>query len=106
MDTRYANNRNTVHSVALLYEEGLLTFDATQMYMYANELSDRGKRHMEKKNVVFTKDGMKVGVKEVRDEDYADRTQRYVHMFMVLALSNIALKSETGPRLKTVLKLV
>lgn len=31
---------------------------------------------MEKKNVVFTKDGMKVGVKEVKDEDYADSTQR------------------------------
>jgi hypothetical protein len=31
---------------------------------------------MEKKNVVFTKDGAKVGVKEVRAEDYADRTQK------------------------------
>ena len=29
---------------------------------------------MEKKNVVFTKDGAKVAVKEVRAEDYADRT--------------------------------
>lgn len=33
---------------------------------------------MESKNVTFTKDGMKVGVKEVSQEDYADRTQRYV----------------------------
>ncbi len=32
---------------------------------------------MEKKNVMFTKDGMKVGVKEVRDEEYTDKTQRY-----------------------------
>jgi hypothetical protein len=31
---------------------------------------------MEKKNVVFTKDGAKVAVKEVKTEDYADRTQR------------------------------
>lgn len=31
---------------------------------------------MEKKNVVFTKDGAKVAVKEVRTEDYADRTQK------------------------------
>jgi hypothetical protein len=31
---------------------------------------------MEKKNVVFTKDGMKVGVKEVRDEDYEAKTQK------------------------------
>jgi hypothetical protein len=28
--------------------------------------------------VVFSKDGMKVGIKEVRSEDYADKTQRYV----------------------------
>lgn len=31
---------------------------------------------MEKKNVVFTKDGAKVGVKEVSAEQYADKTQR------------------------------
>lgn len=31
---------------------------------------------MEKKNVVFTRDGARVGVKEVRAEDYADRTQK------------------------------
>ena len=31
---------------------------------------------MEKKNVVFSKDGAKVAVKEVKAEDYADRTQR------------------------------
>jgi hypothetical protein len=32
---------------------------------------------MEKKNIVFTKDGARVGVKEMRDEDYADKTQRW-----------------------------
>ena len=55
-------------------------------------------RKMEKKNVVFTKDGAKVGVKEVRTEDYADRTQKafvktwnaaqekaYVHLYSVPA---------------------
>lgn len=31
---------------------------------------------MEKKNVVFGPDGVKVGVKEVSAEDYADKTQR------------------------------
>ncbi|KAJ4346341.1 uncharacterized protein N0V89_010270 [Didymosphaeria variabile] len=47
-----------------------------QIYLYSNELAERGVRKMEKKNVVFTKDGAKVAVKEVRDEDYADRTQK------------------------------
>jgi hypothetical protein len=32
---------------------------------------------MEKKNVVFTKDGARVGVKEMKAEDYADKTQRW-----------------------------
>jgi hypothetical protein len=31
---------------------------------------------MEKKNVMLTKDGAKVGVKELKAEDYADKTQR------------------------------
>ncbi|KAF1930396.1 uncharacterized protein M421DRAFT_3470 [Didymella exigua CBS 183.55] len=47
-----------------------------QIYLYSNELAERGVRKMEKKNVVFTKDGAKVGVKEVSAEQYADKTQR------------------------------
>lgn len=46
------------------------------MYLYTEQLAERGVKKMEKKNVVFTKDGARVGVKEVRAEDYADRTQR------------------------------
>lgn len=30
---------------------------------------------MQKKNVVFTRSGMKVGVKEVKNERYVDKTQ-------------------------------
>lgn len=30
---------------------------------------------MQSKNVVFTKDGLKVGVKEVKNENYVDQTQ-------------------------------
>lgn len=33
-------------------------------------------KKMEKKNVIFTKDGAKVSVKEVSAEAYADKTQR------------------------------
>jgi hypothetical protein len=44
--------------------------------MYSNELAERGVRKMEKKNVVFTKDGAKVGVREVSAEEATDRTQR------------------------------
>jgi hypothetical protein len=48
----------------------------SQIFLYSNELAERGVKKMEKKNVVFTKDGAKVGVKEVSTENYADKTQR------------------------------
>ncbi|KAJ9649017.1 hypothetical protein H2199_000930 [Coniosporium tulheliwenetii] len=46
-----------------------------QIFLFANEMADRGVKKMEKKNVSFTKDGMRVGVKDVKNEEYADRTQ-------------------------------
>lgn len=41
-------------------------------------MADRGKRHLDKKHVSFSKDGMKVGVKQIDEDEYADKTQRYV----------------------------
>ncbi|KAF2083265.1 hypothetical protein K490DRAFT_52115, partial [Saccharata proteae CBS 121410] len=48
------------------------------IYLWVNDLTDKGVKKMQKKNVVFSKDGMKVGVKEVNEEEYADRTQSYL----------------------------
>lgn len=48
------------------------------MYVFSNDLADRGVKKMEKKNIFIGKDGAKVGVKEVRTEDYEDKTQKYV----------------------------
>ncbi|TID12461.1 hypothetical protein E2P81_ATG09856 [Venturia nashicola] len=45
------------------------------MYVFSNELADRGVKKMEKKNIFIGKDGAKVGVKELRPEDYEDKTQ-------------------------------
>jgi hypothetical protein len=47
------------------------------MYLYSTQLADHGVKHMEKKNMSFTKDGMKVRVKDINAEDYEDKTQRY-----------------------------
>ena len=62
-------------SASAKVEESPLTPNA-QIYLYSNELAERGVRKMEKKNVVFTKDGARVGVKELSAEQAADRTQR------------------------------
>jgi hypothetical protein len=50
--------------------------ESQQIFLYTNELAERGVHKLEKKNVVFTKDGAKVGVKEISAEKYADKTQR------------------------------
>ena len=56
-----------------------LTRSSIQIYIYSNDLKDRGQKHLERKNIKFDpKGGMRVGVKEVRDEDYSDRQQNYL----------------------------
>ena len=44
----------------------------------AQEVTRNTRSQMEKKNVSWTRDGMKVGVKELKDEEYKDRSQRFV----------------------------
>lgn len=41
-------------------------------------MSEHATERMGKKNVVFTKDGMRVGVKDIQNEKYVDKTQSYV----------------------------
>jgi hypothetical protein len=67
---------NLVPLVILSLVLGGIGWVLYQVYMYSNELAERGVRKMEKKNVVFTKDGAKVGVREVSAEEATDRTQR------------------------------
>lgn len=50
-------------------------------YSIVQEVSNNTREKMEKRNVMFTKDGMTVGVKEMKDEDYKDRSQRLVFFF-------------------------
>lgn len=47
------------------------------IYTIATDVADKTSKKMEKKNVSFGKEGMKIGVKEVRTENYVDQTQRY-----------------------------
>lgn len=67
---------NLIPLVILFAVVAGLGYVGYQIYLYSNELAERGVRKMEKKNVVFTKEGAKVAVREVKTEDYEDRTQR------------------------------
>ena len=53
----------------------------------ATEVTRNTRSHMEKKNVMFSRDGLKVGVKELQDEEYKDRSQRFVGSFLPFSLS-------------------
>ena len=56
---------------------GIFGFIGYVTYMVTNDIADKTSQKMQKKNIVVTKDGMKVGVKEIREESYVDTTQRY-----------------------------
>jgi hypothetical protein len=61
--------------IFLLIAVGIFAFIGYHIYLSFCKISDAASSKLESKNVVFTKDGMKVGVKEVKTESYVDSTQ-------------------------------
>ncbi|KAH9822031.1 hypothetical protein Tdes44962_MAKER04824 [Teratosphaeria destructans] len=62
----------------LLVVVGIAGYIGYQLYLWSNELADRGRKKMEKKNISFSKaGGVKVGVRTT-DESAADKAQKYV----------------------------
>ncbi|PYH87951.1 hypothetical protein BO71DRAFT_404224 [Aspergillus ellipticus CBS 707.79] len=45
------------------------------VYSIVQDVTRNTRSKMEKKNVMFTRDGMTVGVKELEEEEYMDRSQ-------------------------------
>lgn len=50
-------------------------FVGYHLYLAFTQISSAANEKLQSKNVVFTKDGMKVGVKEIKNENYVDKTQ-------------------------------
>lgn len=68
---------NLVPLLALLLVLGGAAYIGYQIYLWSTQLSERGKKSLEKKDITFTKDGgLKVGVKEMKGETYEDKTQK------------------------------
>ncbi len=65
----------------LLILLAIIAFIAYAVYIIATDVKTQTEKKMEKKHVVLTKEGMKVGVREVGREGYVDRTQRYGFWF-------------------------
>lgn len=55
------------------------------VYSVAASVADTTSKKMERKHVVLTKEGMRVGVREVAREGYVDRTQRYGYVFILFS---------------------
>lgn len=45
------------------------------VYSAINDIANSANKHLEKKKILCTKDGVKVSVKHVEDETYVDKTQ-------------------------------
>ncbi|KAI9868302.1 MAG: hypothetical protein M1813_005745 [Trichoglossum hirsutum] len=54
---------------------GVIAAVLLQVAKTASDIADNAGKKLEKKNVLVTKGGVKVGVKEVGNEKYVDRTQ-------------------------------
>ena len=61
--------------LALLVVLAIAAFIGYVVYTVVTDIADKAKKKMEQKNVVFTKDGMRVGVKKVSTENYVDHAE-------------------------------
>ncbi|KAI1319582.1 hypothetical protein F5Y16DRAFT_405924 [Xylariaceae sp. FL0255] len=61
--------------VILLIAVAAIAFVGYHIYVGATKIRKNAENSFAARNVVFTKDGMKVGVKHVENEKYVDATQ-------------------------------
>ncbi|KAI0517729.1 hypothetical protein F5B22DRAFT_96767 [Xylaria bambusicola] len=64
--------------VILLLVVAGIGFVLYQVYVGATKIRENAENSFASRNVVFTKDGVKVGVKHVENERYVDATQSWV----------------------------
>ena len=70
--------RNIIPLILLLVFVGIIAAVGFVVYSIMQDVGKNTREKMERKNIAFTKDGMKVQVREVKDEAYKDQTQRCV----------------------------
>ncbi|KAJ5808509.1 hypothetical protein N7474_009778, partial [Penicillium riverlandense] len=66
---------NILPLIILFVVVGILAAVGYVAYTIAQGVSKTTREKMERKNIAITKDGMKVQVKEINDEEYKDTTQ-------------------------------
>ncbi|KAK7738615.1 hypothetical protein SLS62_011349 [Diatrype stigma] len=63
--------------IALIFVAGL-AFVGYQIYVSVVKIRSSTEQRLARHNMVFTKDGMRVGVKHIQQENYVDSTQSWV----------------------------
>ena len=81
-----AKASSIVPLIVLFLVVGFLAVVGFVVYSIANDVSQQTRQKLERKNVSFSRDGMKVGVKEVSVEQQEDVTQRYCNNHSHLAI--------------------
>ncbi|KAJ5439966.1 uncharacterized protein N7458_010964 [Penicillium daleae] len=66
---------NLLPLILLLLFVAVLAVIGYVVYTIVQDVSKNTRAKMERKHIAFTKDGMKVQVREMQDEQYKDRTQ-------------------------------
>ncbi|KAI9825308.1 MAG: hypothetical protein M1819_000554 [Sarea resinae] len=64
----------------------VISFVGYAVYITYTGIAEKTSEKMERKNFVITKDGVKVQVKNVKNEDYVGGTQKYVSLLTILAV--------------------
>ncbi|KAJ9297781.1 hypothetical protein DTO271G3_4002 [Paecilomyces variotii] len=67
--------KNLVPLLILFVVIGVIAVVGFIVYGIIQEVTNQTRAKMEKKHIMFNKDGLKVEVKELTDEDYRDRSQ-------------------------------
>ncbi|KAJ5760810.1 hypothetical protein N7520_007966 [Penicillium odoratum] len=74
-----ADLKKVVPLVLLLLFVAILAAVGFAVYSVLQDVKKNTRAEMERKNVVLSKDGMKVNMKEIDDENYKDRTQSVLY---------------------------
>ncbi|ETI29590.1 hypothetical protein G647_02043 [Cladophialophora carrionii CBS 160.54] len=72
-----AKTSNLIPLIILVIVLGVVAVVGFVAYSIANEVGEKTRQKLERKNVSFSKEGMKVGVKHVSQEQQEDAAQRY-----------------------------
>jgi hypothetical protein len=92
-----AKKHSVLPLIILVIVVAILSFIGYVVFTIVQDISHKAKEKMEKKHVSLTRDGVKVSVKQINDEDYKDRSQRCVITgFLGIHLKNCQQSVFTG----------